>query len=79
MRFLQNFASGGVTSPHPSVKFNPLGFKNVGLQPQKAPKSVFLVTICPKGVCPLNGFLPNLAWGGSPRIAPSCKIFPLWL
>ena len=35
----------------------------------------FLVTICSKGVCPLNGFLPNLAWKGSPRVAPYAKFF----
>jgi len=28
----------GVTNPHPSAKFNPFGFKNVGLQPPKIAK-----------------------------------------
>ena len=63
----------GATGPHPSAKFNPFGFKNVGLQPPKSPKSVFLVTIFPKGVCPVNGFfLLNLAWG----VSQDCTLMP---
>jgi len=30
-------------------------------------------------VYPLNRFLQNLAWGGSPRFAPSRQILPFWL
>jgi len=30
----------GVTGPHPSAKFNPFGFKNVGLEPPKSQKLV---------------------------------------
>jgi len=35
----------------------------------------------PKGVYPLlkKRLLPNLAWGGSSRSAPSCQISSLWL
>jgi len=28
---------------------------------------------------PLNRFLQNLAWGATPRFAPSRQISPLWL
>jgi len=62
-----------VIGPHPSAKFNPFDFKNVGLQPPKSPKSVFLVTICSKVVCPRHGFLPNLACG---RVSQDCTLMP---
>ena len=40
--FFTKFCMGeGVTGTHPSAKFNPVGFKNVGLQSPNSPKSVF--------------------------------------
>ena len=39
----------------------------------------FLVQICRKEVCPMKQFLPNLVWGRSSRLAPSCQISPLSL
>jgi len=42
-----------VTGPHPSAKFNPFGFKNVGLQPPKSPKLVFFCKNLPqRGISP---------------------------
>ena len=65
----------GVTGPHPAAKFNPFGLKNVSLQPPRSPKLVFLVKICPKGVYPLNRFLPNLALGGLLGLHPHAQFF----
>ena len=52
----------GVPVSHPHAKFHHCELKNVGLQPPKSPKLVFLVYICPKGVYPLKRFLQSLAW-----------------
>ena len=41
---------------HPRAKFHHCEFKNMGLQPPKSLKLVFLVYICPKGVYPLRDF-----------------------
>jgi len=49
----------------------------VGLESPLSQKLVFFGIILPK--IPPKRFLPNLAWGGSPRSAPSCQISPLWL
>jgi len=35
--------------------------------------------LCSKGVYPLKRLLQNVAWGRSPRSAPSWQISPLWL
>jgi len=65
----------GVIGQHIILRFNPFGFKNVGLQPQNR---YFGNNLPQSGMSPKQ-ILPNLAWGGSPRIASSCQIFPLWL
>ena len=49
-RFLQNLHGEGVTGPHPSAKFNHFGFKDVGLQPPKLPKSVFFGNNLPQQI-----------------------------
>jgi len=51
----------------------------VGLEPPKSSKLVTFHINLPKRVYPLKQFLQNLAWGESPRYAPSRQILPLWL
>ena len=60
----------GVTGLHPSAKFNPFGFKNMGLEPPKSQKLVIFGIYLAKRGIPLKQFLPNFAWGGSYRSAP---------
>ena len=58
-----------VTGPHPSAKFNPFGFKNVGLEPPKSQKLVignFWYIFGQKGYILLSNFYKNLAWEGLP-------------
>jgi len=65
---------------HPRAKFHHCEFKNMGLQPPKSLKLVFLVYICPKGYTPYAIFLYKI-WlvGGSLRSASSYQISPFWL
>ena len=50
-----------------------LALKMWAYSPQNRQNRCFLVTICRKGVCPLNGFLSNLAWG---RVSQDCTLVP---
>ena len=50
-----------------------LALKMWAYSPQNRQNRYFLVTICRKGVCPLNGFLSNLAWG---RVSQDCTLTP---
>jgi len=58
--------------------FNLLALK-CGLTAPKSQKLLFLVKICPKGVYPLNRFLPNLVWERDSQVCTRTPIFSLWL
>jgi len=74
--FYKIWPGEGVTVSHPHAKFHHCGFKNVGLQPPKSPKVVFLYKFAQKGYTPLSDFYKIWRGGVSPSSATSYQISP---
>ena len=73
------FGLGGTPRPAPRAKFNHCHFKMWAYSPKIVEIGNFWYKFAQKRVYPLKRFLQYLAWGGSPRSAPSYQISLLWL
>jgi len=75
--FYKMWLRGGRPRFTPSCQIASPSVKNVGVQPPKSPKLVFLYKFAPKRYTPLSHFYNILPGGESPKTAPSCQISPL--